>query len=147
MNLYIAKCFKFILIVFFIYLSGVNTINFSYAVEPEEFLKDPEQELRARHISKNVRCLVCQNESIDESSASLAQDLRIIIRTKIKQGKTNKEIYKFLTDRYGDFVLLKPPLKTNTFVLWIFPFVLLLICIFLIYFHNQNSKKRLDGSN
>ena len=147
MNLYIAKCFKFILIVFFIYLSGVNTINFSYAVEPEEFLKDPEQELRARHISKNVRCLVCQNESIDESSASLAQDLRIIIRTKIKQGKTNKEIYKFLTDRYGDFVLLKPPLKTSTFVLWVFPFLLLLISLFLIYLYNKYSNKRLDGSS
>ena len=147
MNLYITTGFKFFIIVFFINLSGLATINFSYAVEPEEFLKDPEQELRARNISKNVRCLVCQNQSIDESSAPLAQDLRIIIRTKIKEGWTNKEIYKFLTDRYGDFVLLKPPLKTNTFVLWIFPFLLLLISLFLIYLHNKNSNKRLDGSS
>ena len=119
-------------------------IDFAYAVEPEEFLKDPKQELRARNISKNVRCLVCQNESIDESSAPLAQDLRIIIRTKIKEGWTDKEINKFLTDRYGDFVLLKPPLQTNTIVLWLFPFVLLLISLFLIYLHNKNSNKRLD---
>ena len=147
MNLYITTGFKFFIIVFFINLLGLATINFSYAVEPEEFLKDPEQELRARNISKNVRCLVCQNQSIDESSAPLAQDLRIIIRTKIKEGWTNKEIYKFLTDRYGDFVLLKPPLKINTFILWIFPFVLLLISLFLIYLHNKNSNKRLDGSS
>ena len=147
MNLYITTGFKFFIIVFFINLLGLATINFSYAVEPEEFLKDPEQELRARNISKNVRCLVCQNQSIDESSAPLAQDLRIIIRTKIKEGWTNKEIYKFLTDRYGNFVLLKPPLKTNTFFLWIFPFVLLLISLFVIYLHNKNSNKRLDDSS
>ena len=147
MNLYITTGFKFFIIVFFINLSGLASINFSYAVEPEEFLKDPKQELRARNISKNVRCLVCQNESIDESSAPLAQDLRIIIRSKIKEGRTNKEIYKFLTDRYGDFVLLKPPIKTNTFILWIFPFLLLLISLFLIYLYNKNSNKRLDGSS
>ena len=147
MNLYITTGFKFFVIVFFINLSGLATINFSHAVEPEEFLNDPKQELRARNISKNVRCLVCQNESIDESSAPLAQDLRIIIRSKIKEGRTNKEIYKFLTDRYGDFVLLKPPLKTNTIVLWIFPFVLLLLSLFLIYLYNKNSNKRLDDSS
>ena len=147
MNLYITIGFKFFIIVFFINLLGLTTINFSYAVEPEEFLKDPKQELRARNISKNVRCLVCQNESIDESSASLAKDLRIIIRSKIKEDMTNKEIYKFLTDRYGDFVLLKPALKTNTIVLWIFPFVLLLLSLFLIYLHNKNSNKRLDDSS
>ena len=133
--------------ILFIYLSGLATINFSYAVEPEEFLKNTKQELRARNLSKNFRGLLCQKEYIDESSATLAQDLRIIIRNKIKEGWTNKEIYKFLTDRYGDFILLKPPLKTNTFVLWIFPFVLLLICLFVIYLHNKNSNKRLDDSS
>ena len=141
MNLYITTGFKFFIIVFFINLSGLATINFSYAVEPEEFLKDPEQELRARNISKNVRCLVCQNQSIDESSAPLAQDLRIIIRTKIKEGWTNKEIYKFLTDRYGDFILLKPPLKSNTLALWFMPFIFLFFGIFIIFLHNKKSKK------
>ena len=85
------------------------------AVEPEEFLKDPKQELRARNISQNVRCLICQNQSIDESSAPLAKDLRIIIRNKITEGSTDKEIYNFLTNRYGDFILLNPPLKKSTF--------------------------------
>ena len=136
----------FFLYIFLVFTSSI-VVNNCNAVEPEEFLKDPKQELRARNISQNVRCLICQNQSIDESSAPLAQDLRIIVRSKIKEGRTNKEIYKFLTDRYGDFVLLKPPLKINTIVLWIFPFVLLLLSLFLIYFHNKNANKRLDDSS
>ena len=136
MILCLATNFKLFILVIFFNLSVLTNMNFAYAVEPEEFLKDTKQESRARIISKNVRCLVCQNESIDESSAPLAQDLRIIIRSKIKEGRTNKEIYKFLTDRYGDFVLLKPSFKTNTIILWIFPFVLLLLGLILIYLHN-----------
>ena len=87
----------------------------SNSVEPDEFLQNSKQELRARNISKNVRCVVCQNQSIDESSAPLAKDLRILIRKKIKDGNTDDEIYKFLVNRYGDFILLKPLLKFNTF--------------------------------
>jgi len=147
MILCLATNFKLFILVIFFNLSVLTNMNFAYAVEPEEFLKDTKQESRARIISKNVRCLVCQNESIDESSAPLAQDLRIIIRSKIKEGRTNKEIYKFLTDRYGDFVLLKPSFKTNTIILWIFPFVLLLLGLILIYLHNKNSNKRLDDSS
>ena len=94
-----------------IILAATTSSNNSYAVDPEEFLKDPKKELRARNISKNVRCLVCQNQSIDESSAPLARDMRMIVRNKITEGLTDKEIYKFLTDRYGDFILLNPPLK------------------------------------
>ena len=97
-------------------------ISGSYAVEPDEILIDKNQEDIARNISQNIRCMVCQNQSIDESNAPLAKDLRILIRDKIKEGKTDKEIYKFLTDRYGDFILLKPPLKLNTYVLWFLPF-------------------------
>ena len=132
---------KIFFLFFFIGLAELIITNTSYAVEPEEFLKDPKQELRARNISKNVRCLVCQNQSIDESSASLAKDLRIIIRNKIKEGLTDKEIYKFLTNRYGDFILLKPPVKASTFILWILPFVLLFVGIFLVYWHNKNSNR------
>ena len=139
MNLYITTSFKLFIVVVFINLSGLAIINFAHAVEPEEFLNDPKQELRARNISKNVRCLVCQNESIDESSAPLAQDLRIIIRAKIKEGWTNKEIYKFLTDRYGDFVLLKPQFKANTYVLWFLPLVSFMIGIFVLYWNNRKS--------
>ena len=115
----------------------------SNSVEPDEFLQNSKQELRARNISKNVRCVVCQNQSIDESSAPLAKDLRILIRKKIKDGNTDDEIYKFLVVRYGDFILLKPLLKFNTFILWIMPFVLLVIGIFIIYWHHKKSKKKL----
>ena len=141
----ILRNFIFNKIFFFIVFSSLiflNTINICYAVEPEEFLKDKKQELRARDISKNVRCLVCQNQSIDESSAPLAKDLRIIIRNKIKKGQTDEEIYKFLTDRYGDFILLNPPFKASTIVLWIFPLLLFILCIFVIYRHNKKSIKR-----
>ena len=123
-------------------LAGATVSNNSYAVDPEEFLKDPKQELRARNISKNVRCLVCQNQSIDESSAPLAKDLRMIIRNKITEGLTDKKIYKFLTDRYGDFILLNPPFKTSTMILWGLPFVLFFIALFVLYQHNKNAKLR-----
>ena len=113
----------------------------SYAVEPDEFLQNSKQELRARNISKNVRCLVCQNQSIDESSAPLAKDLRILIRKKIKDGNTDDEIYKFLFDRYGDFILLKPPLKLSTLALWFLPFIFLIIGTLIVFLHNKKSKK------
>ena len=115
----------------------------SNSVEPDEFLQNSKQELRARNISKNVRCVVCQNQSIDESSAPLAKDLRILIRKKIKDGNTDDEIYKFLVNRYGDFILLKPLLKFNTFILWIMPFVFAVIGIFAIYWHHKKSKEKL----
>ncbi len=138
-NLLFHKVFFLVLMMT---LSGATVSNNSYAVEPEEFLKDQKQELRARDISKNVRCLVCQNQSIDESSAPLAKDLRMIVRNKITEGLTNKEIYKFLTDRYGDFILLNPPLKSSTMILWALPFVLFFIAIFVLYRHNKKSNLR-----
>ena len=129
----------------FIILLSICLIQFfsnnSYTVEPNEILKNQKQELRARNISKNIRCMICQNQSIDESSAPLAKDLRILIRNKIKDGKKDEEIYKFLTDRYGDFILLKPPFKLNTLALWLLPFVFVLIGIFIVFFHNKKSKK------
>jgi len=112
-----------------------------YAVEPDEILNNQKYELRARNISKNIRCMVCQNQSIDESNALLAKDLRILIRNKIKEGMNDKEIYKFLTDRYGDFILLKPPLKISTLALWLLPFVFFVFGIFVIYSYNKKSKK------
>ncbi len=138
-NLLFHKVFFLVLMMT---LAGATVSNNSYAVEPEEFLKDQKQELRARDISKNVRCLVCQNQSIDESSASLAKNLQIIIRNKITEGFTDKEIYKFLTDRYGDFILLKPPLKVSTVILWALPFILFFIALFVLYRHNKKSKLR-----
>ena len=124
---------------FSFFLFQIFTSNF-YAVEPDEILSNKKQETRARKISKNIRCMVCQNQSIDESSAPLAKDLRILIRDKIKAGKNDNEIYTFLTDRYGDFILLKPTLKTNTLALWFFPFIFILIGIIFILYHNKKSK-------
>ena len=135
----------FILTKIFIIIVAICLAQFfsknCFAIEPDEILQDQKQELRARNISKNIRCMICQNQSIDESSASLAKDLRILIRNKIKEGNSNEEIYKFLTDRYGDFILLKPPIKLSTLALWVFPFVFLLIGIFFVFWHNKKSKK------
>ena len=116
-------------------------LNNSYTVEPDEVLENQKQELRARNISKNIRCMVCQNQSIDESSAPLAKDLRILIRNKIIQGNKDKEIYKFLSDRYGDFILLKPPFKLSTLVLWFLPFIFFIVGFFIVFLHNKKSKK------
>ena len=97
------------------------------AVEPGEMLKDPKLEARARALSTQLRCLVCQNESIDESQAQLAHDLRVLIRRHIMAGESNKEIKTFLVSRYGVFILLKPPLQLDTLLLWGTPILLLVI--------------------
>ena len=133
----INKTFIIIISICLIQLFSDN----SFTVEPEEVLENQKQELRARNISKNIRCMVCQNQSIDESGAPLAKDLRILIRNKIKEGKKDKEIYKFLTDRYGDFILLKPPLKLSTLALWLLPFIFLIIGFFIVFYHNKKSEK------
>ena len=115
------------------------TSNSSYTVEPDEILKNSKFELRARNISKNIRCMVCQNQSIDESNSPLAKDLRILIRDKIKEGNKDEEIYKFLTDRYGDFILLKPPLNSKNLILWFLPFIFLILGIYIVFYHNKKS--------
>ena len=84
--------------------------------------------------------MICQNQSIDESNAPLAKDLRIIIRSKIKEGKKNEEIYEFLTDRYGDFILLNPPFKLITLALWFLPFIFFVIGVYVVLSHNKKSK-------
>ena len=129
---------KFTLIVITLCLTQLMS-NISYAVEPDEILKNPKYELRARNISKNIRCMVCQNQSIDESNAPLAKDLRILIRAKIKEGSKDEEIYKFLTDRYGEFILLKPQFNSKTLILWFLPFVFLILGIYIIFYHNKKS--------
>ena len=132
---------KTLLIIVIISIMIQFSSKISYSVEPEEFLQNPKQEMRARNISKNIRCLVCQNQSIDDSSAPLAKDLRALIRIKVQENDTDEEIYKFLTDRYGDFILLKPPFKISTFLLWSLPFVFVIIGIFILFVHNKKSKK------
>tara|TARA_B100001123_G_C15142143_1_gene959955 strand:+ start:117 stop:515 length:399 start_codon:yes stop_codon:yes gene_type:complete len=129
------KIFIIVFSLFFTYLFSY----YSYSVEPDEILNNKEQETRARNISKNIRCLVCQNQSIDESNAPLAKDLRILIRDKIKNGKEDEEIYNFLKERYGDFIFLKPTLTLNTFLLWFLPFIFLSIGLIIIFLNNKKS--------
>jgi cytochrome c-type biogenesis protein CcmH len=111
------------------------------AVEPSERLADPVQEQRARALSGELRCLVCQNESIDESGAALAHDLRVLLRERIAQGDSDAQAVKFLTDRYGDFVLLNPPVEPATYALWFGPIALLLIagCGSVIYLRKRKA--------
>ncbi|PIW31166.1 MAG: cytochrome c-type biogenesis protein CcmH [Rhodospirillales bacterium CG15_BIG_FIL_POST_REV_8_21_14_020_66_15] len=93
------------------------------AVNPDEMLADPVLEARARDISKELRCLVCQNQSIDDSDAGLAKDLRVLVRERLKAGDSDDQVVAFVVARYGDFVLLKPPVKGSTLVLWAGPAV------------------------
>jgi len=97
------------------------------AVEPKEMLADPALEARAREISRGLRCVVCQNESIDESDADLAHDLRILVRERLVAGDSDEQVVQFIVDRYGDFVLLRPPVKPETYLLWASPAILLLL--------------------
>ena len=96
------------------------------AVQPEEMLKDPKLEARARDLSRELRCMVCQNQSIDESEAPLARDLRLLVRERLTKGDTDPQVLDFLVARYGEFVLLKPPLEGRTIILWALPPVALL---------------------
>lgn len=97
------------------------------AVEPDEILDDPILEERARAISSEVRCVVCQNEPIDSSNAGVARDLRMIIRERLVAGDTDQEVFDFLVLRYGDYVLFNPPWKPSTYALWLGPFVILIL--------------------
>jgi cytochrome c-type biogenesis protein CcmH len=99
----------------------------SWAVQPDEMLTNPVLEARARALSKNLRCMVCQNESIDDSEAPLAHDLRVLVRERIKAGNSDQQVLDFLVARYGEFVLLKPPLSWHTVALWGLPPAALLI--------------------
>ena len=93
----------------------------AFAVNPDEMLKDPALEARARALSQELRCLVCQNESIDDSNAALAHDIRVLLRERIKKGDTDQQVINFLVARYGEFILLKPPFDWNTWLLWLVP--------------------------
>lgn len=104
----------------------------AWAVEPSEMLSNPTLEARARAISKQLRCMVCQNESIDESQAPLAHDLRVLVRQRIMAGDTDAQVINFLVSRYGEFILLKPPLSWNTITLWGAPPALLVLGILMI---------------
>ena len=101
--------------------------NVAIAVNPEEVLKDPALEARARTLSVDIRCLVCQNQSIDDSDAGLAKDLRKLLRERLTAGDSDEDIKKFLVARYGKFVLLRPPVQGETYLLWFGPLLILLL--------------------
>ncbi len=111
------------------------------AVNPGEILEDSNLEARARDISKGIRCVVCQNQSIDDSDATLARDLRILVRERLTAGDSNTQVVDYLVSRYGDFILLKPPFKVGTFVLWLGPFALfaLAFLVSIIFFRRQKA--------
>jgi cytochrome c-type biogenesis protein CcmH len=112
------------------------------AVEPGEMLPDPALEARARDISRDIRCLVCQNQSIDDSQAELAHDLRVLIRERLLAGDSDAQVRDFLVARYGDFVLLEPPLKPKTYLLWFGPAAIFVAALLLIaaYFRRRRHE-------
>jgi cytochrome c-type biogenesis protein CcmH len=97
-----------------------------HAVQPDEVMHDPAKEARARALSRELRCMVCQNQSIDDSEAPLARDLRLLVRERIASGDSDKQVLDFLVSRYGEFVLLKPPLEEHTLILWLLTPVVLI---------------------
>jgi cytochrome c-type biogenesis protein CcmH len=99
----------------------------SFAVQPDEILPDPKLEARARALSHELRCMVCQNQNIDDSDAPLAHDLRVLVRERLKAGDSNSQVIDFLVARYGEFVLLKPRFEWDTAPLWLAPIALLLV--------------------
>lgn len=118
---------------FLIFTQGVKSI------EPDEILGNNSLEERAKYISKFLRCLVCQNEDINNSNADIARDLRILVREKLVEGKSDDEIINYIHSKYGDYILYKPPLRIDTFLLWIFP---ILFFFFFIYLFFKKPKNR-----
>jgi cytochrome c-type biogenesis protein CcmH len=106
---------------FIVLIVGLLASGPSQAVQPDEILKDPALESRARNLSRELRCMVCQNQSIDDSEAPLARDLRLLVRERLTQGDTDQQVLDFLVSRYGNFVLLRPPLEWRTMLLWGLP--------------------------
>ena len=108
------------------WLLAVTLTGAAYAIGPDEMLNDPALETRARTIGQSLRCLVCQNQSIDDSDASLARDIRVLVREQLTAGDSDRAVIDYVVSRYGDFVLLRPPVKPATWVLWFGPGFLIL---------------------
>jgi cytochrome c-type biogenesis protein CcmH len=118
----------------------VATLTHSLALNPDEVLSDPQLEQRARSLSAEIRCLVCQNQSIDDSDAQLARDLRLLVREQLVEGKSDDQILGYLVERYGEFVLLRPQLGIHTLALWGFPAFIFLVGAFVVWrFYRRRS--------
>jgi len=110
-------------------LLWINIVPPAKSVDPREVLEDPALEERARNISKGLRCVVCQNQAIDDSDAILARDLRLLVRDRLIAGDSDKQVVDYVVSRYGDFVLLKPPFKMATLALWLGPLVIIVFAL------------------
>src|SRR5713226_4958713 len=113
----------------------------AYAVQPDEIMSDPAMETRARDLSRELRCMVCQNQSIDDSEAPLARDLRLLVRERIAAGDSDAQVIDFLVARYGEFVLLKPRLKPHTLLLWLLPPLALAGGGFALWMHSRRRSR------
>jgi cytochrome c-type biogenesis protein CcmH len=113
----------------------------AYAVRPDEMLPNPALEARAREVGQELRCLVCRNQSIDDSDADLAHDLRVLVRDRIKAGDSNGQVIAFIRARYGDFVLLRPPFETGTLLLWGGPLLIVLLGAFGIHRYYRHRRR------
>jgi cytochrome c-type biogenesis protein CcmH len=111
----------------------------AFAVQPDEILKDPALEGRARALSQELRCMVCQNQSIDDSDAPLAKDLRVLVRERLTAGDSDRQVIDFLVARYGEFVLLRPRMNTHTLLLWVAPFAVLVIAGLAVFFARRRT--------
>ncbi|EJF77644.1 hypothetical protein MCO_00782 [Bartonella sp. DB5-6] len=125
-----------------LFLIVIFPLRLVIAVEPDEILNDSVLELRARDISSYLRCPVCQNQSIDDSDASLARDLRLLIRERLRMGYTNQQIIDFLVERYGEFILLKPPFNKTTWFLWLSPLIIITMGANAIFFRIKRCKHK-----
>ena len=123
--------------------AGLASPREAAAVTPQEALADKELEKRARDISAGLRCLVCQNQSIDDSDAPLAHDLRVLVRERLVAGDTDQQVRDFVVARYGEFVLLKPPFSTHTLLLWLMPLIALVAAVLILWraFGPASSRK------
>lgn len=117
----------------------------AWAVNPDEMLSNPVLEERARNISQELRCLVCQNQSIDDSDAELARDLRVLVRERLVAGDSDQEVIDYIVARYGDYVLLNPPLKPETYILWASPVVLAILALIAVCaFYRRKQREATD---
>ena len=133
------------LLILFLLAGGLMSAPAAWAVQPGEALDDPVLEARARDLSAEIRCLVCQNQSIDDSDAELARELRLLIRERTVAGDSDDEIKVYLVSRYGEFVLLRPPVNLATAVLWFGPVVLLVLGALAAVFYLKAQRTPEDG--
>jgi len=128
----------------FVLLSFCFSFSFAYAVEAMPASDDPVLEKRVMALSDELRCLVCQNQTLADSNADLAIDLRNQVRAQLKEGKSEREILDYMVKRYGDFVLYRPPVKASTYVLWYGPFILLILGVIVLVIKLRQRRKTMD---